>query len=56
MIVIDGNLLYSLDLNFFELPNGQLLDAVKGPAVRELENAEPCLERGFVDRVFAVRR
>lgn len=56
VLVIDGNLLYSLNFNFFELPNGQLLDAIKGPAVGERENAQPCLKRGFVYRVFAVRR
>jgi hypothetical protein len=54
--VIDGNLLHSLNFNFFKLPNGQLLDAIKGPAVGEREDAEPCLKRGFVYRVFAVRR
>ena len=55
VIVIDGDLLNGLDLDFFELTDGQLLDVVKGPAIGELENAQPRLEWGLVDRVFAVR-
>lgn len=54
--MIDGDLLYSLNLDFFKLPNGQLFDAVKRPAVGEPEDAEPRLKRGFVYRVFAGRR
>lgn len=54
--MIDRDFLDSLDLNLFELANGQFLDAVKGPAVGEPENAEPCLERSFVHRIFPMRR
>lgn len=54
--MVDGDLLNRVDLNFFELPHGQLFDAVKAPAVGELENAEPCLKRSLVDRVSPVHR
>lgn len=54
--MIYSDLLNRLDFDLFELQNGQLFDVVKGPAVGELENAEPCLKRGFVHRVFTVRR
>lgn len=56
VIMIYRDLVDGLDFNFLELPNCQLLDTVKGPAVGELENAEPCLKGRFVHRVFTARR
>jgi len=54
VVVVDGDLLYRLDLDFFKFTNSQLLDVVKRPAIGKLENAQPGLERGIVDRVFGV--